>query len=165
MENKKAFLKEDLIIFARYLSRRVEPIIAYKFIKPNKQYVFVGIFNKDKTKVKNVLTGEVLKINGIYAWNRLERYLIFPAPDFSNRINECFTDENDNCDIYRGLCCNDYIFSPQIISIKDIKKFVDETNESIHSTYKQLIKKGELQYKEQQRLSNTAKLTNKERDF
>ena len=82
MENKKAFLKEDLIIFARYLSRRVEPIIAYKFIKPNKQYVFVGIFNKDKTKVKNVLTGEVLKINGIYAWNRLERYLIFPAPDF-----------------------------------------------------------------------------------
>lgn len=167
---RNEYLKDDLLIFSRYTSRNIVPIIAYKYIMPSKNYVFVGVLNKDKTKVKNILTGEVLPFSLGYANLGLTRYSYLTFEDI-NRIYNSYTSRNPifPSDIYRCLNMQNLyeLVFPQeskTISLKKLKKFVNQTNNEIHKTYKQLVNKGEIEYQNNKKIKE-AKMSDKERDF
>lgn len=166
---KNEYLKQDLLFFSRYTSRSIVPIIAYKYIMPNKNYVFVGIFNKDKTKVKNILTGEIYPFSFGYARDGLTRYSYLTFEDI-HRIYYSLTQRNPvfPSDIYRCLNAQSLYelvnSKSKTISTKKIQKFVKSTNNEIHKTYKQLISQGEQEYMCSKK-EKAAEISNSERDF
>ncbi len=62
-QKKTAYLKNDLVFFARENDPKVRLYgNPTKLLKKDKNYFFVGIYNNDKTKVKNVLTDEIYPV-------------------------------------------------------------------------------------------------------
>ena len=71
-QERTAYVKSDLVLFSRRTNYETAwDYNAEKVINENMQYFFVGIYNKDKSKVKNVLTGEIFETNR-YSFNEVK---------------------------------------------------------------------------------------------
>lgn len=67
LNDRKKWVKMDIALFSRvhyskYCPSKVDvtdKFVAKKLVRPNKDYAFFGIYNNDKTKVKDIFTGEI----------------------------------------------------------------------------------------------------------
>lgn len=178
------YLKEDLFIFSRKCDDDVSlSHNAEKFIKKDKKYCFVGIFNNNKTKVKNVLTGEIYPANffGVTEVNgvKYQKLLTSPQMEYESKNNWFRLKLNNiekldfyklNNEIIKIYCHSEtYLYefiSPfkDVCSLSFIKELVKEINNKIHENYKESIQNHKESLIRDKQLTKS-KLTPKERDF
>lgn len=186
-QERTEYVKYDLAFFCRLNQDDVTwDFNSKKLIKDDKQYFFVGIYNNDRTKIKNIVTGEIYETYG-YSSNKtkinnyifeeiklsnaeIERSKNVPIYyfkvstksfyDISRLSHECIKDYSGESSIYTFLNK-----SPSCVcSISLIKNFVTAINNRIHNSYKNgITSHNELVIKEQK--ANSTKLTSQDRDF
>ena len=186
-QERTEYVKSDLVFFCRLNHDDVTwDFNSQKLIKDDKQYFFVGIYNNDKTKIKNIVTGEIYETYG-YSSNKTKiNDFIFKEIELSTvtirRSNNVpmYYLEISNKNFYdisrlRCTCIKDYYSessiytflkkSPNCVcSIALIKDFVTAINYRIHSSYKKgITSHNELVSRENK--SNSTKLSSKDRDF
>lgn len=167
-EKRKYYIKEDLVFFTRESCFDVtSKYYANELIKEDKNYCFFGIFNKDKTKVKDILTGKVYNalINRCSEGKGKDKFIV---ANFSDRQINC----EKNCDAYLvnqiegDMALSQFYdaFTFDSISVKHIRTIVKELNEEIHCHYKDAIKKVNIENVEKAKKSKL-KLSDNEREF
>lgn len=186
-QERTEYVKYDLALFCRLnKDEAMWDYNAEKLIKNDKQYFFVGIYNNDRTKIKNVITGEVYETYG-YSSNKTRiNDFIYEKIEFSNKeitrshngpfyylevsnkpfydisriISTCIKDYSGESPIYTFLKKS----SNDVCSITLIKDFVSAINNRIHNAYKKGIA-SHNEFKHKENKANTTKLTLKDRDF
>lgn len=172
----KNYYQDEILFFVRNNTTETHPINAHRNIKKNKNYIFAGIFNKDKTKIKNILTNEIFSCKSndyLFSWYLVhlnEQYIPYTITELREFwLKNNTYNLNNSCDLHRCLdvgCIIDCYFSPdsELISEKDLKKFLNQINNDIHDTYEQLIKQGKEDLKNSQQKDNSY-LSKNEREF
>ena len=186
-QERTEFVKYDLSLFCRLNHDDVTwDYNSQKLIKDDKQYFFVGIYNNDRTKIKNIITGEIYETYG-YSSNKTKiNDFIFEEINFSykeitrSKNVPMYYLEVSNKPFYdisrlRCTCIKDYYEESSIYtflkkspnsvcSINLIKNFVTAINNRIHNSYKMGIK-SHNELESEIKKSNSTKLTSKDRDF
>lgn len=117
-----------------------------KKAKFNKKYAIACVFNKDRTKVKNILTGKIYKFinDGKETFIKINKsklsqiHIIKNTNNEKNELYSCFS----NADSYAyklnlsGLNWGVFCDNKTTMKPKYIKNFVNSLNEDIHANIK-----------------------------
>lgn len=186
-QERTEYVKHDLALFCRLNKHETMwDYNAEKLIKKDKQYFFVGIYNYDRTKIKNVITGEIYETYG-YSSNKTRiNDFIYEEIDLSNlsirrsdnvpfyyleisnkpfydisRIGSaCIKDYSEESPIYTFIMKS----SSDVCSTTLIKDFVNAINYRIHNKYKEGIA-SHNEFISKEKKSKATQLTFKDRDF
>ena len=189
IDKKKEYALSDLVLFGRNRDRAVyveEDV--YKNIKNDKFYCFIGIYNNDRTKVKDVITGEEYPVFRTYGclmaqvnderfseintdYIKVEENTYYKARSFySLSPNDSFR----NNDIYHldtyffdyGGLTYDFITGSGFATAKysSLKNWINSLNEHIHDCYLSQKYDYDNALKEKARYENI-KATYDERNF
>lgn len=184
LNDRKKWVKSDIELFSRihfskYGSGEVDvtdKFVAKKLVRPNKDYVFFGIYNNDKTKVKDIFTGEIYtcgdkdntkcsKGSNVFVKSNL-------SYDFINSRLVVDCDKNSDLYIYSKQPKKYYdrvvswavSIDKQALTSAELKGMLKQINLGIHEFYMDYIVDADeyLQYKAER---SSWKVTASERDF
>ena len=173
-EKNKKYLKYDLIIFIK--SHDISNKFTKDDIRINKDYMFVGYENKDQTKVKDVLTGNIytynfnkdgmrhVSVNTIYDYIPVKLCISSFEGDVSYSFEPLGTcAKKMEIDTFTSSALNTFAFanSNELVKTSTIDKMVKFLNKEIDNNIKREVKVNE---RINARRVNSG-LSDKEREF
>ena len=181
---RKKYVKSDLVLFVKYEKFPIDSNEHLPTPDKNTTYCFWGIFNNDKTKVKNIFTDEVYLLGPfktIKANNQIFKYINdYEIQTMYNIKNSTYslktsTSQYSYITLLNNLAINSeyessalfdffYASGNQIFDITYLKKFTKEFNNKINKILLEKTKQQENSLKLKNTQSKTI-LTQKEKDF